>query len=536
MSTLEPEKRRQHEDKSNEIIDSPIFLNKISALPESENVHCLLLKQLIGSPQLKQTWQFNFCVDLNFLLENMHASVFPTVDVRITHGYDSKSDSLARLTAQMNHCPVNVKLYSVYVPMWGTHHSKIMVNFFKDDSCQIVIHTANLVEPDWIGMSQAIFKTPLLYPKANNSLSTSSVPEYGNPSKIRKHEGSLDIKDDRNCDIIDVDSAFENFKHKSDTRSSDDLGVIGRQFQQDFLAYLKNYRHTYELIEKLKMYDFSAIRAIFIGSVPGKFEGEEESSWGLGKLKKILKMVEKDSKKDEKTKFEESDICISQCSSMGSFGPKQEYIAELTDGFGCQRGNWKFLFPTVKEVQQSMLGWQSGSSIHFNILGKTAASQVETLKKGKNLCKWVAMKAGRQRVAPHIKTYMRFSNDGELLRWVLVTSANLSKPAWGTLEGHKAKSRSTRGLRIRSYEAGVLLYPKLFEESQRAPCIMTPTYKTNTPNLDEKRREFYGKRVIGVRMCWDFPPVEYEDKDEIWSPVINRTDKDWLGYVWPPNW
>ncbi|EPX71899.1 tyrosyl-DNA phosphodiesterase Tdp1 [Schizosaccharomyces octosporus yFS286] len=530
MSRLGTYKRKGSPEESIPTIDSPIYLNQIASLPKEENVHCLSLKQLIGSPQLKQTWQFNFCVDLNFILENIHPKVFRTVDIRITHGYDKTSDSLARLTAQKEHCPIHVHLYSVYVPMWGTHHSKIMINFFEDESCQIVIHTANMVEPDWIGMSQAIYKTPLLFPKSRGTPSVSTVPV--------DEEDTLRKKMKSDVEIVDVDAETDD-----ESPLESEMNSIGQQFQEDFLNYLSNYNHTKELINKLKDYDFSNVRAVFLGSIPGKFMGDKETQWGLGRLKHVLREAEKKENKKGK-RFLDTDVCVSQCSSMGSFGPKQDYLEELMEAFHCKRNQWKFIFPTVGQIQQSMLGWQSGSSIHFNILGKTSMEQVEDLRRNHNLYKWGSMKAGRERIAPHIKTYLRLNESGDRIRWALVTSANLSKPAWGTMEGKGVKSKTARGLRIKSYEAGVLFFPQLFENSggTNSPiCSMVPTYKTNSPepvirstkeNLDNPKSQLQ----IGFRMCWDFPPKEYALNDEIWSPVVPRKDKDWLGYTWPPTW
>lgn len=56
---------------------------------------------------------------------------------------------------------------------------------------------------------------------------------------------------------------------------------------------------------------------------------------------------------------------------------------------------------------------------------------------------------------PHIKTYCRWSDKG--LHWFLLTSANLSKAAWGAFN---KGSNLDVPLRIMSYEAGVMFLPK----------------------------------------------------------------------------
>jgi tyrosyl-DNA phosphodiesterase-1 len=61
---------------------------------------------------------------------------------------------------------------------------------------------------------------------------------------------------------------------------------------------------------------------------------------------------------------------------------------------------------------------------------------------------------------PHIKTYARVSPRGHHLAWFHLTSANLSKAAWGKVQESKWKGGRS-GLYIMSYEAGVLFLPKL---------------------------------------------------------------------------
>lgn len=45
--------------------------------------------------------------------------------------------------------------------------------------------------------------------------------------------------------------------------------------------------------------------------------------------------------------------------------------------------------------------------------------------------------------------------EADVISWFLLTSANLSKPAWGVLKDG--------AISIQSYELGVLVFPSLFE-------------------------------------------------------------------------
>ena len=69
---------------------------------------------------------------------------------------------------------------------------------------------------------------------------------------------------------------------------------------------------------------------------------------------------------------------------------------------------------------------------------------------------WRSERRGRTTACPHIKSYARFSEDCKQMAYFLLTSANLSKAAWGQLEKNGSQ------LAIRSYEIGVLFIPKLF--------------------------------------------------------------------------
>lgn len=71
------------------------------------------------------------------------------------------------------------------------------------------------------------------------------------------------------------------------------------------------------------------------------------------------------------------------------------------------------------------------------------------------LSKWRCNVRHRTRAVPHIKTYCRFSPCKKFLSWFLLTSANLSKAAWGV------ENKARTDLRILSYEAGVLFIPSI---------------------------------------------------------------------------
>lgn len=102
---------------------------------------------------------------------------------------------------------------------------------------------------------------------------------------------------------------------------------------------------------------------------------------------------------------------------------------------------------------------------------------------------------------------------------MLVTSANLSKQAWGEAKNAAGESR------VSSYELGVLVWPELFGDK----ASMVPTFKTDNPPLEGKSA---GELVIGARMPYDLPLVPYSRDDEPWCATKSYNEPDWKGIVY----
>ncbi len=102
---------------------------------------------------------------------------------------------------------------------------------------------------------------------------------------------------------------------------------------------------------------------------------------------------------------------------------------------------------------------------------------------------------------------------------MLVTSANLSKQAWG--EGTNAAG----DVRICSYEMGVLVWPGLFGDK----AAMVPTFKTDTPPANAEKVD---ELVVGARMPYDLPLVPYGKDDEPWCATSSYAEPDWKGQIY----
>lgn len=378
--------------------------------------------------------------------------------------------------------------------MFGTHHSKMMILVRHDDCAQVIIHTANMITQDWRNLTQAVWRSPLL----------------------PLHESITEVQD------APIGS--------------------GERFKSDLLRYLSAYEGRLRpLINQLKMYDFSSIRAALIASTPNEKRPAPVSntSWGWLGLNQILQTIPRRSSPGGKPQIN------IQVSSIATLPVK--WLESFYDVLGTTKAPSTFpsstpkptirvIFPTTDEVRRSLDGYSAGSSIHMKLDSTSQQTQLAYMKP--QLCHWATdnntalpgrdteiREAGRHLAAPHIKTYLRFSDGAcKFLDWAMVTSANLSKQAWGEQTNKEGKTR------ISSYEIGVVVWPGLFAE-QGEKVVMVPTFKKDMPEDAVENAD----KVVGFRMPYDLPLVNYGQDDLPWCAerkhgVPDRNNVVWEGY------
>lgn len=477
---------------SRTLIPSPITLTTIQALPLSENIDTVSLKSLLHHSNLSHMWQFNFMIDIPFTMSHVHPDAEPGLLAHFVTGHTaSNKTKLSELRTQIAESKSKAKITvnSVYLTNpFGTHHTKMMVLGFDGlTKLQIVIHTANMIRFDWENMTQGVWISPMLQvgPLSSNS-----------------------------C-----------------------------QFKTDFLAYLSQYNlsPTNQLISCLRPFDFSSVKAVLVASAPGNHAAGSSSynAWGLNKLRNCLQNVG----------GSPTDRIQAQVSSIATLGAADTYFSPVmgTALNGKPTGSTNnipvdLVFPTVQNVRDSLNGYGSGMSIHFK--HSTAPQQKQLAYLKARFFAWRAVKAGRAMAAPHIKTYMRVSNNADRVRWVLLTSANLSKQAWGTPSG-----KGGSNLWIQSFELGVLMYPSLYNNNQacQGPIHFIPSYKRNSlqetqstpatePTIKKPKLTGIGPSdtCVAIRMPYDLPLTRYswETGDMPWSPHVAHKTADWHGNKW----
>ncbi|KAG1654466.1 Tyrosyl-DNA phosphodiesterase 1 [Nymphon striatum] len=392
--------------------------------------------------------------------EYSNYNLFLTKVTGISNGYnDKRSIYISEILSPENGtlvASVQAKLEIAF----GTHHTKMMFLHYKD-GFKVVIHTANLVEQDWNKRTQGVWIS-------------------------------------------------EKYQQMSDEDTSS--GDSDTHFKQDLIEYISCYRNLKlkPWIELIKKYDFSSTKVHLIASVPGRFRDNEKHRFGHLKLRKILK--ESGPKKDL---VDTSWHIIGQFSSIGSLGKdasqwlRGEWLTSLsTTKETVNPGhniNLKLVFPSVDDVRLSLEGYPAGVSLPYS---KNTA--IKQLYLNSYLHRWKSELHGRTHASPHIKSYMRVSSDDKELAWFLITSANLSKAAWGALEKNGTQ------LMIRSYELGVLFVPQSFKRS-------------SFEVLNN------GSQTSAFMIPFDLPLSKYTSKEKPWTwDEVHREKPDRHGNMWCP--
>ncbi|XP_041841527.1 tyrosyl-DNA phosphodiesterase 1 [Melanotaenia boesemani] len=439
------------------------YLNKVTGLDRKYNRGALhirdILSPLFGT--LKESAQFNYCFDIAWMVKQ-YPSEFRERPVLIVHG--DKREAKARLLQQAQPFP-HVRFCQAKLDIaFGTHHTKMMLLWYEE-GFRVIILTSNLIRADWYQKTQGMWLSPLFprLPKGS-SASTGESPTF---------------------------------------------------FKRDLLEYLASYRapELEEWIQRIKEHDLSETRVYLVGSTPGRYVGPDMERWGHLRLRKLLY------EHTNPIPGEERWPVIGQFSSIGSMGlDKTKWLAGefqrtlTTLGKSSLRPDppMHLLYPSVEDVRMSLEGYPAGGSLPYSI--QTAQKQ---LWLHSYFHRWMANTTGRSHAMPHIKTYMRVSPDFTQLAWFLVTSANLSKAAWGALEKNNTQ------IMVRSYELGVLYVPSAFN-MKTFPVDKNPFPVSSSSS--------------GFHVPFDLPPTSYSQTDQpwIWNIPYNQAP-DTHGNIWVPS-
>ncbi|XP_042898012.1 tyrosyl-DNA phosphodiesterase 1 [Parasteatoda tepidariorum] len=440
-------------------LDYNFYLTKVHGIPERYNNKLTFdIKDILslkdGGPLISSA-QFNYMFDVRWLMKQ-YPEEYRKCPLTIVHGEQRTSkSSLEKSGADFS----NVKFCQAKLNIpFGTHHTKMMFLLYKN-GFRIVIHTSNIVDSDWYQRTQGIWMSPVL-PECMNSES----------------------------------------------------GESPTSFKADLLEYINAYEapELNEWCQIIKKHNFSKVNVFLIGSVPGRHIGSKKTSYGHLKLRKVLNL-----NGNLREVVQPDWPLIGQFSSIGSLGasPDQWLTGEFSTSLSTTKGSslisqpapLKLVYPTENNVRKSLEGYPAGASLPYSY--KVATKQ-PYLKDFLHI--WKSEMLGRSEASPHIKTYLRVSPSNAKIAWFLVTSANLSKAAWGALEKKGSQ------FMIRSYELGVLFLPKYFGKE-----VFSSPMGNNFSNI--------------FPVPYDIPlqPYSKDDQPWIWDiPHIKAPDR--FGNMWCP--
>ncbi|KAM7506215.1 hypothetical protein LguiB_005119 [Lonicera macranthoides] len=459
-------------------------LMRVQGLPGWANTNAVTIRDVIQGDVLIAVLS-NYMVDMDWL-----NSACPTLK-KVPHVLVIHGESDDKLEYMERSKPANWIMHKPPLPIsYGTHHSKAMLLVYPH-GVRVIVHTANLIHVDWNNKSQGLWMQDFPWKDQSGS------------SKVSGFES----------DLIDYLSALKLLEFNASLPGRGNFKINASFF---------------------KKFDYSSATVRLIASVPGYHSGANLKKWGHMKLRSVLQECIFDKE------FKKSPL-IYQFSSLGSLDEKwmSEFAFSMSSGVSEDRmplglGEPLIIWPTVEDVRCSLEGYAAGSCI------PSPQKNVEREFLKKYWAKWKANHTGRSRAMPHIKTFTRYN--GQNLAWFLLTSANLSKAAWGALQKKNSQ------LMIRSYELGVLFLPSK-QHSYNFSCtnnVKPSGDKSGSTNnsLGGKRTElvtlaWQGKRnadtneVIQLPLPYELPPKRYTSEDVPWCWDRNYVEEDVYGQVWP---
>ncbi|KAF9968283.1 tyrosyl-DNA phosphodiesterase 1 [Mortierella alpina] len=82
---------------------------------------------------------------------------------------------------------------------------------------------------------------------------------------------------------------YHGLRYTQDQLRSQSSGLATCAFERDLLEYLRRYPQHEEITSRISQHDFTSVKGVLIGSVPGKFTGSERNRWGHLKLRAVLR-------------------------------------------------------------------------------------------------------------------------------------------------------------------------------------------------------------------------------------------------------
>jgi len=443
-------------------------LNFLKGHSTQENEGSIKLSNII-MPSALSAILTTYQLDLDWLLHKF--PILKEIPVMIVHSHKN-------LTFECN-IPSQLHLKQPPLPIaYGCCHGKIMLIKYSN-FLRVAVSTANLLSFDYDRKTQGIWVQD--FPK-------------------------MDTKQDPKSEIaIDFISTLEDY-----------LTLLGLK-----AAFLRDY-------------SFENVKVVLVTSVPGYHQKEKLMKYGHMKVRKYL------SSHPIPTEFEAVPV-VGQVSSIGALSKTwmNEFGVSFAGSFentttttkkdahekktkkaknNITQTEIKIVWPTVDFVKECIDGYSAGGSLCFpkHNLKEFLTENIFCIYEPSFI---------RSRIPPHIKTYTRSvrveSKKKEIvhkLPWVILTSSNLSKAAWGSLQ-----KKNTQFM-IRHYEVGVMFLPWLCDDQQQ-----NVVFQVGAPVQLQKDDCLQ----VSFPLPYSVPIKPYSKKDRQWVWDVSYEDPDIFGNTWP---
>lgn len=349
---------------------------------------------------------------------------------------------------------------------WSTPHAKVILVIYPR-WLRVVVSTANLAESDWERKTQGIW-----------------FQDFPLKSETEAFHEEAPTRASLNRSGPKVPSIESNVL-------SEEEGAKVRALSRDFEAALKDYfsqisGQTFDL-GLFDQYDYRNVRVSLVMSTMKT--GTMESLRKYGHLR-MSALLSKEVQPPVGTISNLPPKVYAQMSSMGK--ASRNWIESMRDSFATELSGSKksttlsIVWPTVKFVRESVDGWISGGSLCMR--DKTLVDAHHLLP---SLMHYEPLQKDRLSIPPHIKSYWKVYSDGTL-GWMCLTSANMSKSAWGEIQKGAKFS-------MNNYEVGVLFLPSVLSIPAtfgNDPLLSISEEKAKSPSPQTNAER------IPVRLLW----------------------------------
>jgi tyrosyl-DNA phosphodiesterase 1 len=388
---------------------------------------------------------------------------------------DHSLDLVALRPSDPSRSATNPLPYSI---SYGVHHSKIFLIGYSDDTCRVVIHTANMRYED-------------IHLKAQSAY----IQDF--PLKATCSDPTTDLSSEFEVSLVTYLSSYEfSVRRNWSPRGKPEL-----------------------LTDAVRRYDFTPAKAVLIPSIPGHHKLDAVETYGHWKLRTLVATCTFEPRLQEAVR-----PIVCQFSSIGSLTEKYLRDLQISMDTGLSRSyrhqspaptiplRLQLVYPTVKEIRLSVEGYRGGRSVPGTV------KHVSKPFLRKLWHKWSGNKRnplGKPKNVPHVKSYYQVCRTSDSMDWLVITSHNLSKAAWGEVQ--TSNRFGGRRLFIRHWELGVFLSP-LTLKSDRLVCW------TGADNGC-----LSGTITAAVPMPFSLLPESYDSSDTPWAVDSTYEAEDGFG-------